>query len=683
MKRTTSRHLSLVLVLLGSAGILIAYWYSASVPVAGPRAAGTPLPAPVWLDGLDQHGIDLHGDPVPDGAVARLGTVRFRHPEWFVFNVAHSPDGRTIASADTYSLCLWDAGTGGRRWQVRTGPPAGMAVPTNRISGVAFAPDGERLAIAGDRVILREAATGKEIREFKGHQGFLQLLAFTPDGKYIVAGGPNDPVIYLWEIASGNLLRQFEGLDEDETGLAFRFMQLSADGQTLIGLAVNDDNQQDMFFWNVATGTLSERLTAKAPDQICRHMLRLWSMATGRPRDELAALQETAGFIEVRFGARSPWLGYRFRKDGKQVVIHHDEKPVQLWDVPEAKRAHVLAPLAEITSLEFSPDGRTLAAGGAGAIRQWDLATGQEVRRASRHQGIIGALAFSPHGTLLASGGYDATIRLWDVATGKQLHLLAGPVRVQALAFTPDGKTLAAAGYKSSRIRFWDVATGEELPALPGHDCNIMSIAYTPDGKQLAAGGSDSAGDPVKVWDIATRQLVRRFGDKLAYADSVNRIAFSPDGRLLAAGSISSPSLRIWRLHSGEKVVSMDSQGTGYPVGFTTDGKALAWWSADGSAGDIHLRLLDVAGLKDWSAFRLPGVSAVALSADGGRLLMARADQDTTPSTLDLATRKVVAQFKHGHEGKITAIAASPDGRLVATGGSDTTILLWDTGCKP
>src|SRR3954452_20467264 len=129
--------------------------------------------------------LDLHGDPLPPGAVARVGTTRLRHDR-MVIGLAYSPDGKYIASAGWDNLVrLWDAKTGKevRRFEGHKGP----------VYGVTFSPDGKRLVSNGQELTIRvwEVATGKLLRELSGHNSPHARFVFTPDGKHLISGGEN------------------------------------------------------------------------------------------------------------------------------------------------------------------------------------------------------------------------------------------------------------------------------------------------------------------------------------------------------------------------------------------------------------------------------------------------------------------------------------------------------------
>jgi dipeptidyl aminopeptidase/acylaminoacyl peptidase len=154
----------------------------------------------------------------------------------------------------------------------------------------------------------------------------------------------------------------------------------------------------------------------------------------------------------------------------------------------------------------FSPDGKTVASGGADkTIRLWETATGKEIREFQGNQGHVYSVAFSPDGKTLASAGVDRTIRLWEAATGKEIRVLQGHKGlVWSVAFSPDGRTLASAS-RDQTIRLWESATGKEIRTLQGHLGEVRSVAFSPDGKTLASASEDTT---ALIWAVSGRTAV-------------------------------------------------------------------------------------------------------------------------------------------------------------------------------
>src|SRR5262249_10751129 len=310
-----------------------------------------------------------------------------------------------------------------------------------------------------------------------------------------------------------------------------------------------------------------------------------------------------------------------------------------------------------VDSVRFLPDGKTIAATSRGAVSFWEVRTGKRIRR---FEGLgSDRLAISPDGKVLAVPGESQTIGLWDAATGKKFRELeAHPSNaLLALGFSPYGKTLAAA-IGDGTILFWDVVTGKLIPRQALHEATYANLAFSPDGKTLAIGDGDLGlvEDPrklrkvptVRLLDAVTGRDLRKPFDLPEAASSRDRsprwvsmgqVAFSADGQVLAAAVSSTsrqgtdPTIQVWEVATGRVLCRLE--------------RVLA------GAGDLSRRF--------------------ALSPDGKSLVTV----GDPPRLWEVATGKLRGQIR-GHSNTVWATAFSPDGRLLATGSQDTTVLIWD-----
>jgi WD40 repeat protein len=317
----------------------------------------------------------------------------------------------------------------------------------------------------------------------------------------------------------------------------------------------------------------------------------------------------------------------------------------------EPGERYVLAASANtVRGVAFSPDGTILATGGYDNIlRLWDVATGRKRADLSGHTEWIESVAFAPDGRVVASGGLDG-VRLWDVATGRGTTKLdAG--RVLAVAYAPDGTALATGGEGDGAVTIWDVPVGKvraRLPGLPGDDA-VIALRFSPGGRTLAATTIDKEtafsadltvirsgnGSTITLWEVANGQepVVRHRIN--ANTLIVWALAFSADGRTLAAGT-DKRDVRLWDLPTGvERPPLRGHRRTVHGVAFSPDGKTLASGSLDNT-------------VKLW----------------------------------DLTKGEVLATFR-GHTNAVKCLAFSPDGRTIASGSWDNTARLWDASARP
>jgi WD40 repeat protein len=233
----------------------------------------------------------------------------------------------------------------------------------------------------------------------------------------------------------------------------------------------------------------------------------------------------------------------------------------------------------------FSPDGRWLAIAGAwlespGELKLRDLTTGKERQICKNHSDAINAIAFTPDGTLLASGDWRGMVKIWKTATGKPLATLQANTRqVWSLSFSPDGKMLASSS--PTAIKLWEVATGKKRAEIKmdGEERSFLGpnagcvVSFSPDGKTLAFGLDDGK---VMLWDVATAK------DRAVlngHAGTVFTAAFASDGKTLATAH-SNGSLMLWHVGTGNlKATLCGHKGLPCWVVFSPDNRMLASWS--------------------------------------------------------------------------------------------------------
>jgi WD40 repeat protein len=616
--------------------------------------------------------------PLPPGAVVRLGDSILA--PIVVGTPAFSPDGKRLAAFSSRDvLYVWDVATGKpvRRF---TGLKQGERLSNN----ITWSPDGKTLAQwSNDGVIsFLDPETGKELHRLKDAESLTySCVAFSPDSKSIVRRSDGDNFC-LYDLIAKKEVRKWPSSDE------YMFFAFAPDGRTLF------------------------RATYK--------VVMVIDLTTGK---------EVARFESESFAFRAMVVS----PDSKTLAVG-GAHGVRLYDLSQAKNAvgtDIKHPDLQIETLSFSPDGKTLTS--ASTYLQcvvWDLAANKVKKQfplTAYKRTVYGACipVFSPDGKLLAWTCHtDERIHLTDVATGVELLPTAEKPLTCVFAFTSDGKHVAAP-CSDGKLRLWDATTGKVVRTFDKDPKELRGLVFSADGKTVVG-----VGDIVTAWDVETGKVKQqieieneRMGVDLAitgdgknlaisvstcmfFPDALCRfrwvnletgkvigradyngqnvcsIAFAPDGKTMASMS-DGFDIAIWEVPTGKRLaeaVGPPNAGLLFgshwtPLTYSADGKELL----GGLESKITAR--DPQSAKEIHSYAMPDdLDFRAFSADGrfiawtGKLSSARAN---TVVITEFRTAKTIAELK-GQEGIVERVSFSADGKRVATGSTDGTILVWD-----
>jgi WD40 repeat protein len=366
------------------------------------------------------------------------------------------------------------------------------------------------------------------------------------------------------------------------------------------------------------------------------------------------------------------------------IFVAHEEKAIGVWDARVGQRIRQI-PLAngirQVFACEFSPDDRVLAYVGYddNVIRLLDFETGVALNESTSGRSAVRSAAFTHNDQVIATGHDDSTITTWDRSTGRAVRQFAGGFGpVTAMAFAPNGNLLASATKGDGNLRVWDSSTARQCGAALFWGLPVTALAFAPDGKQLAVGSPSDLrfrNCSVGMWNTTAGHEAQRC---LGSAPSVCRLFFSADGETLI--SCHESSIIYWHAATGKKL--REEHVPNRQLGFANQGQSWVALAPGGSETKVGCRLFDpesAIAMKVCPTFRSPWshyLTHLALSSDG-RVLATVERGRTTINLWDLSSGRELRPLS-GHDLPITVLLFSPDGKTLASGSADTTVLLWD-----
>jgi len=703
------------------------------IGAAGLRAGESPEAPPATSDqapadsvveaAMPQAGHDIYGDPLPNGAISRLGTIRLRQPGQGWRRIAFLPDGAelVVGGLDSDARC-WDARTGVMTHRFDLGEAATLAFcvsPTDgAVATLGIRPAGNAGEAAVEFVVWNPKSwTERKRITWKGRFG-PSSMAFSPDGK-TVAVSDRDGV-----------LRLYSASDEDE-GERLLPGPFRGEVESLVfsptGDLVATASRQGVVLWNLATDEAPQLLEGLPQGAgVVRFSPDGKLLAVGGRHRSPATIFDVASrkpLVSIDSdGEGHSTEGMCFTADGKQLVIPSKYGAIEFFDVQTGKLVNSLeAQSTQLQGVAVSPQGEFLASiGNLAAIEVWDLKSGKRI--SDQWIGNLDAAVetlFTLNDKQVITGGRDGSIRFWNVASGQQERILEHDHWITALALSPQGESLLSLGLDDT-VRLWDAATGTEKLKLPGHGMtggsSTSALAFSPDGKRFYSFGKDLV---LRINDTATGKTLAEHNIR----PSDVKIESGPDGRplpdlgdpfaegrggfefdqvLLTAGGThlliggrTTSKIYIFDGETGRETAAFKTKSPLQGFAVSPDGSLIATFEDDsppqqGQPGPRRrsstLRLRDVASQKIVREVTLPGGYAyrVAFSNDGklisfttSQIDLKTYSQRTRLSVLDVETLKEVAGMEV-EPNSIRTMAFAHGGAILGTGYADSSVLLWD-----
>jgi len=519
------------------------------------------------------------------------------------------------------------------------------------IFSVAFSPEGKQLAAGtmDSEIRLWQVVDSKQLLICQGHTAWVRSVAFSPDGS-LLASGSSDHTIRLWDVSDA----QAPGAER-----CLKILQGHRDRVRAVGFHPGGD----ILVSGSGDGTI-----------------RLWDFANPGGLDTGRCFKT----LEGHDGAvRSLAIGPR----GELIASGGSDRTVRVWDIANARASGAGRCLAicqghqdRVDVVAFHPAGQMVASGSRDrTVKLWDIGSLdansserepeaiQPLQTFQEHSERIRAIAFSPDGSLLASGSNDRTVKLWDIQSGICVDTLRGHTNwIRSVTFSPDGLQLVSGG-DDKTIRFWDVRSRRCLNTLRGYTNQVWSIAFSPDGRSLASGSGDQS---VRLWEISTGRCLRVLP---GHANWVWSVAFSADGQILASCG-DDQTIRLWDVGSGECIrVLTGHQGRVSSVAFDPDSRRLASGGADRT-----IRLWDIQSGQALNVLQGHTERVLAVDFKPNSRLLASSSEDQTVKLWDVEQGQLLTTLP-GHTSRVRSVAFAPAGDLLASSSDDGTIKLWAT----
>ncbi|WP_063800834.1 nSTAND1 domain-containing NTPase [Mastigocoleus testarum] len=587
----------------------------------------------------------------------------------YVENAIFSPDGQTIVTTShDRTVKFWN-----RKGQMLKTFDAHDRI----LESISFSPDGQIFVTTSQddtaKLWNREGKLLKTLREDTNHD--VNSVAFSPDGK-IFATASDDRTVKLWN-REGQLLKTFRGHRDWVHSVTF-----SPDGKILASAS----KDRTVKLWN-REGQILKTLASTEPDGKIEHSERENSVSFSPDGKTLATVGEKIVKLWNKEGELlNSFLGdstrvnsVKFSPNGQTLATAGNDKKVKIWSREGKLLKTLIGHNALVNSANFSPDGKILASASTDhTVILWNL-DNKLFPTLTKHKDWVNSVTFSPDSQILATASNDKTAKLWN-RKGELLQTLTGHSdRVNGVGFAPNkGSTSQGIGQRiivtvsdDKTVKLWNIK-GQLLKTLHNaHGDRINSVTFSPNGQIFATASDDKT---IKLWNLKGH-LVNTFTAQ--HQDRVNSVTFSTDGKILATTS-NDLTVKLWNRQGQLLNTLIGHHSWTRRVAFSPDGKTIATSSLDN-----NIKLWNRSGkfLKTLTGHRnhVQGLSFSPIrmtTQEGFGQILASASHD---GTVKLWNREgQLLKTLTGHSDFVTSAKFSPDGKILATGGWDKKVILWN-----
>jgi WD40 repeat protein/serine/threonine protein kinase len=519
-----------------------------------------------------------------------------------VNGLAFSPDGDTLASAgDDGTIALWSIDW--RKLNARH--LRSIKAHPFQVFNVLYARDGRTLISAGRDTVIRlwDAGTGQPAGELKGHRDTAGSIALHPAGKWLASAGHDSEVI-VWDLAARTPVRRISA-----GGAPVLSIDFSKDGEYLAA----GTNEHDIRIWRVASWELVNKIdlldqaerVAFMPGHsslvACDSVGTVRICPTGINGPPSASPARSVAPFRAWGAHRDQIYSFVVSQKSQELITAGSDGVVFAWDLRgEADFKEIRKPSLEVEDIQFIPGSNQLALCSESEISLWDPQTADRLRLLGKTDAKLKCLGASRDGSTLAAGAMSGVLRLYDLRNGghESKRELGKNFNIYRIAVSPDGRFVAAIDrYNSDKrddLYVLDVQSGNRLEHIRVKECNCA--AFSPDGKWLFASGPANV---VVVWNVATQEKV---SERPGHSSSINSIVFHPRAEWVATAS-DDRLIKIWGTDNWQlkfslpgahrSIISLGMSANGHTLASSENGGVLTFWHAANEM-DLFQPMIDV-----------------------------------------------------------------------------------------